>query len=53
MDFHAMNFVYSLKYMGIGLLGIFVVMGVIIGSVYLLNKAFKPRKKKNGDGEAQ
>ncbi len=49
MNFTAMNFVTNLKYMGIGMLGIFIVMGVIIGSVYLLNKAFKPRKGKSED----
>ena len=44
-------FLANLKYMGIGMLGIFIVMGVIIGSVYLLNNAFKPRKKKNEGDE--
>ncbi|MBR6728001.1 MAG: OadG family protein [Clostridia bacterium] len=53
IEFHARGFLDGLKYMGIGMLGIFIVMGVIIGSVYLLNKAFKPRKKKNKDDNAQ
>lgn len=30
-------FVENLKYMGIGMLGIFIVIGVIIGVTYLLN----------------
>lgn len=38
--FEPMNFVYSLKYMGMGMLGIFVVIGVIILATYLLNKIF-------------
>ena len=30
MQFDPMNFVYNLKYMGLGMLGIFVVLGSII-----------------------
>lgn len=30
MQFNPMNFLYNLKYMGLGMLGIFVVLGVII-----------------------
>ncbi|MBQ4145563.1 MAG: oxaloacetate decarboxylase [Clostridia bacterium] len=33
-----MNFVYNLKYMGVGMLGIFVVIGVIILITMFLNK---------------
>ncbi len=36
LDFGA--FVDSFRFMGIGLVGIFCVMGVIIGSIYLLNR---------------
>jgi hypothetical protein len=32
-----MEFVYNLKYMGFGMLGILIVMGVIICSTYILN----------------
>ena len=32
MEFNAMNFVDNLSYMGTGMLGIFVVMGVIINA---------------------
>ena len=38
MQFELMNFVTNLKYMGIGMLGVFVVIGAIIGAVYLLNR---------------
>lgn len=38
--FEPMNFVSSLKYMGMGMLGIFVVIGVIVLATYLLNKIF-------------
>lgn len=33
-----MNFVINLKYMGLGMLGIFIVMGAIILITMLLNK---------------
>jgi len=38
-----MQFIYNLKYMGIGLLGIFIVIGVIIGATVLLTRT--PEKK--------
>ena len=38
MNFEPMNFVHNLSYMGVGMLGIFIVMGVIIGAVYGLGK---------------
>lgn len=34
-----MNFVTNLKYMGLGMLGIFIVMGVIIAVTMILDKA--------------
>lgn len=43
-----MNFVANLKYMGTGMLGIFIVMGAIIALTFVLNKLFS---KKNNDGE--
>ena len=46
MNFNAFAFIDNLKYMGLGMLGIFVVIGVIIGLVFLLSaKAGKPKKK--------
>ncbi len=39
--FEPMNFADNLRYMGIGMLGIFVVIGVIMGVTALLNKVFK------------
>ena len=41
MQFNPMNFVSNLKYMGLGMLGIFVVIGVIILLTVILNKATK------------
>lgn len=37
MFFEPMNFVHNLSYMGLGMLGIFVVIGLIAGVTTLLN----------------
>lgn len=42
--FEPINFVKNLYYMGVGMLGILVVMGVIILATMLLNK-FTEKKK--------
>jgi hypothetical protein len=39
MQFELMNFVANLKYMGLGMLGVFIVIGAIIGAIYLLNRS--------------
>ena len=44
MIFEPMNFVKNLYYMGLGMLGIFVVIGVIILATAALNKFFKEKK---------
>ena len=41
MQFNPMNFLSNLKYMGLGMLGIFVVIGVIILLTVILNKTTK------------
>lgn len=45
MQFTPGAFVDNLQYMGLGMLGIFVVIGLIIGATALLNFIFRPRKK--------
>ena len=45
MYFNGMAFLENLKYMGLGMLGIFVVMGVIILAVYGLG-ALNARRQK-------
>ncbi len=40
INFNPMSFVDNLQYMGIGMLGIFVVIGVIMGVTVVLNKIF-------------
>ncbi len=44
-------FLETLPIMAKGLVGIFVVTGVIILSIYLLNKLTAPRKKKDEEDE--
>ena len=44
-NFSVDRFIYSLQYMWQGMLSIFLVIGVIIASVYLLNKLTSRKKK--------
>ena len=51
-EFHPMSFVENLKYMGVGMICIFVVIGVIAGVVVLLEKGIS-RIRKSGDDSAE
>jgi len=42
--FEPMNFVYNLKYMGVGMLCIIIVIGVLIGVTMVLNKVTAKKK---------
>ena len=42
--FEPMNFVYFLKYMGIGMLGVFMIIAVIILATYAIGKFTASRK---------
>lgn len=44
MNINPMNFIYNLKYMGTGMLGILIVIGVIIILTMLLNKVTAKKK---------
>ncbi len=46
--FNPMKFVSSLKYMGIGMLGVFIIIGVIIAATYAIGK-FTDIKKDGQD----
>lgn len=46
LEFNPMNFVKNLEYMGMGMLGIFIVIGVIILIITLFNKITSPKKNK-------
>ena len=51
MNFNPMAFIENLKYMGVGMLGIFMVIGIIILSVVVLNKVTAPKKKSDEETE--
>lgn len=38
MNFNPMGFVENLKYMGVGMLGVFIIVGIIIGATYIIGK---------------
>ena len=44
-EFHPFSFIENLAYMGKGMLGIFVVIGVIVGVTCLLNFLTSKKKK--------
>jgi len=44
LDWHPENAVANLKYMGLGMLGIFVVVGVVMGLTYFLNAVTGKKK---------
>ena len=37
-SFNAMRFISFLKYMGIGMLGVFIIIGIIIAATYAIGK---------------
>lgn len=47
MNFNPMAFVENLKYMGVGLLGVFMIIGIIIIATYLIN--YFSNKSENKD----
>ncbi len=49
MAFNPMAFIENLEYMGMGMAGIIIVMGVLIGITTFLNKVFSRTKKKDNE----
>ena len=49
--FEPMNFVSSLKWMGIGMLGVFMIVAIIMAATYVIGAATTPKAKKNEDNE--
>ena len=46
------NFITNLKWMGIGMLGVFMIVGIILGATYLINNVFnKLAERKNSSDE--
>ena len=53
MNFDPMGFVDNLKYMGIGMLGVFMIVGIIMSATYAIGKLTSGRSKKGEeDSEA-
>ena len=48
--FEPMNFIYNLKYMGVGMLGVFIIIGIIMAATYAMGK-IKTDKTDKDDGE--
>ena len=44
-EFHPERFVYNLKYMGVGMLGVFIIVGIIIGATYAIAKLTEKMSK--------
>lgn len=44
MNFNPMNFIYNLKYMAVGMISIFAVIGVIILVTLLISKLFSKKQ---------
>ena len=49
VSFEPMHFVDNLRYMGLGMLGIFIVIGVIMLLTMLLNKLTEERRHDESD----
>ena len=47
MYFNPSAFVENLKYMGIGMLGVFIIIGVIIAATYVIGAATAKRENKS------
>lgn len=47
LNFAPMNFIYALKWLGLGMLGIMIVMGVIIIATIILNKVTSTKENED------
>lgn len=43
--FEPIQFINHLKYMGVGMLGVFIIIGIIIASTYAIGKWTAPAKE--------
>ncbi len=46
MYFEPIKFVENLKYMAVGMLGVFMIIGIIVTATYAIGKFAAPRKDK-------
>ena len=44
MEFNPMNFIHSLKYMGVGMLGVFMIISIIILATYIIGYTTSSKK---------
>lgn len=51
MNFNPIGFVENLKYMGIGMLGVFIIIGIIIFATYATAKYTNKSKKCENNNE--
>ena len=51
MQFEPMEFVNNLKYMGVGMLGVFMIIGIIVLSTYLIGYTTNKIAKKNENNQ--
>jgi len=51
MQFEPMSFIENLKYMGIGWLGVFMIIAIIIAATYAIG--YFTAEKKSTDGDEQ
>ncbi len=51
MNFEPIKFVESLKYMGIGMLGVFIIVGIIIVATYGIGKMTEAMANAKGDSD--
>ena len=45
--FDPSQFIINLKYMGLGMLGVFIIVGIIIAATYAIGELTTPRKSDN------
>lgn len=53
LEFNFDRFLKSFQYMGKGMLGIFIVIGIIVVGISLLNKLSSREKKNNNDNNQE
>ena len=47
MQFELIEFVNNLKYMGVGMLGVFIIIGIIVAATYGIGKLSERLSKKD------
>ena len=53
MNFEPIRFLESLKYMGVGMLGIFMIIGIIVVATYLISGITEKLANKNKSSDSE